>query len=382
MIQNLLTESDVYLRVLAVLGGALGAGLLVHWAVFRVLQRIASSRPGALPLDDLIVQHTRAPFRLLAPLVALYLAHPLVPLEMSADVRVGVSNTLYVFMVVSLAWLFIRLTLVMQQAISRRFDVGVADNLEARKVHTQAVIIRRLLVFGIIILGLSAVLLRFEGFRRLGTGLLASAGIVGIIVGFAAQRTLGNLLAGFQIAITQPIRVDDVVVVEGEWGRIEEITLTYVVVRVWDQRRLVLPISYFLERPFQNWTRTTAEILGTVFLHVDYTVPFDAVRDELHRLLQESPHWDGNVWRLHVTDSTDRTVELRALMSAVDSGTAWELRCEIREKLISFIQREYPQALPVVRASMKGEQPASGGRPPAEPSHDDPPSDKENVRHA
>ena len=229
----------------------------------------------------------------------------------------------------------------------------------ARKVHTQVSILRRILSVGIIILALGAVLMHFDSFRQLGTGLLASAGVVGIIIGFAAQRTLGNLLAGFQIAITQPIRVDDVVVVEGEWGRIEEITLTYVVVRIWDLRRLVLPISYFIETPFQNWTRTSASILGTVFLHVDYTVPVDAVRTELQRLLEASSYWDGEVWRLHVTDTSERTVELRALMSAADSADAFELRAEIREKLIAFLQRTYPDALPRIRAEV--EQPVPAG---------------------
>ncbi len=356
MMDLLLEGGGVLVRALAVFGGAVVLGLVLHWLVFRTLGGIGRRRPGALPFDDLLIEHTRAPLRLLAPLMLVYLALPLATLGLPASTQEIAAHVTYVLLAVTLAWLFVKLTQVVQDAIMRRYDVEIADNLLARKMRTQIGIIRRLIVFVIVFLALSAVLLRFEGFRQLGTGLLASAGIVGIIVGFAAQRTLGNLLAGFQIAITQPIRVDDVVVVEGEWGRIEEITLTYVVVRIWDQRRLVLPISYFIEQPFQNWTRTTAEILGSVYLHVDYTVPFEAVRDELHRLLQESPHWDGSVWRLHVTDATERTVQVRALMSAVDSGTAWELRCEIREKLIAFIQRSYPQSLPVVRAAFNSDQ--------------------------
>jgi small-conductance mechanosensitive channel len=165
----------------------------------------------------------------------------------------------------------------------------------------------------------------------------------------AAQRTIGTFIAGLQIAFTQPIRVDDVVIVENEWGRIEEITLTYVVVKIWDLRRLIVPITYFIEKPFQNWTRVTADILGTVYIYVDHTVGFDAVREELHRILKESKLWDGKVCVLQVTNTTERTVELRALMSAADASTAWSLRCEVREKLIDFIRGKYPQALPKLR---------------------------------
>jgi small-conductance mechanosensitive channel len=178
------------------------------------------------------------------------------------------------------------------------------------------------------------------------------------VVGFAAQKTLGNLLAGIQIAITQPIRIDDVVIVEGEWGRIEEITLTYVVVRIWDLRRLVLPIGYFIEKPFQNWTRVSADILGTVFLYVDYTVPVDAIRAELERIVQGSTDWDGQVCGVQVTDTSPQGIEVRALVSATDASKAWNLRCEVREKLVSFLQREYPGALPKLRGELK-----EGGRP-------------------
>ena len=182
--------------------------------------------------------------------------------------------------------------------------------------------------------------------------MLASAGVAGIVIGFAAQKSLATLLAGFQIALTQPIRIDDVVIVEGEWGRIEEITLTYVVVRIWDLRRLIVPITYFIEQPFQNWTRVSADILGTVFLYVDYNVPVDAVRKELTRLLEASPLWDRKVNVLQVTDSKEGTVELRALASASDAGRAFDLRCDVREKLVAFIQQNYPESLPRLRASL------------------------------
>jgi small-conductance mechanosensitive channel len=189
--------------------------------------------------------------------------------------------------------------------------------------------------------------------RQLGTAMIASAGVAGIVIGFAAQKSLGTLLAGFQIAMTQPIRIDDVVIVEGEWGKIEEITLTYVVVKIWDLRRLVVPITYFIEKPFQNWTRTSADILGTVFLHVDYGVPVGAVREELTRILAASPNWDHKVNVLQVTDAKERTLELRALASSSDASKSWDLRCEMREKLVAFIQDQYPESLPRLRTTFE-----------------------------
>jgi small-conductance mechanosensitive channel len=205
----------------------------------------------------------------------------------------------------------------------------------------------------ITLVGIATALMTFETVRQLGTTILASAGIVSVIVGFAAQRSLGTFLAGFQVAMTQPIRLDDVVIVEGEWGRVEEITLTYVVVKIWDLRRLVLPITYFIEQPFQNWTRVSAELLGTVFLYVDYTVPVDQVREILHDLLQTSRYWDRKVWNLQVTNATERTVELRALMSASDASELWSLRCEIREKLLAEVQARFPGSLPKTRADVR-----------------------------
>jgi len=189
--------------------------------------------------------------------------------------------------------------------------------------------------------------------RKIGTGLLTGVGIGGIIIGFAAQKSLGNLLAGFQIAFTQPIRIDDVVIVEGEWGRIEEITLTYVVVSIWDQRRMILPITYFIEKPFQNWTRVSAELLGTVFLYLDYTIPIQPLRDELSRLLTNHPLWDKRVNVVQVTDNKENLIEVRLLMSARNSGKAFDLRCDVREQMIAFIRTNYPDSLPKNRIEFK-----------------------------
>ena len=216
-------------------------------------------------------------------------------------------------------------------------------------MQTQIRVLGRVLIFVVVLVTVAAVMMAIPSIRHIGVSVFASAGIAGIAVGLAARPALGNLIAGIQIAVTQPIRLDDVVVVEGEWGRIEEIHLTFVVVRIWDLRRLILPISYFIEKPFQNWTRTTADILGTVILHVDYKVPVDAIRAELGRALRESKHWDGKVEVVHVVDCTDRAMQVRLLMSAADSSNAWELRCEMRERLIGYLQREYPESLPRIR---------------------------------
>ena len=205
----------------------------------------------------------------------------------------------------------------------------------------------------VVLVAVASMLMVFDKVRQLGVSLLASAGVVGIILGFAAQKSIATLFAGIQIAITQPIRLDDVVIVEGEWGWIEEITLTYVVVKIWDLRRLIVPVTYFLDSPFQNWTRTSADILGTVFIYADYTVPIDKLRDELKRILDASPLWDKKAWCMQVTNAKEQTLELRALMSARNSPKAWDLRCEVREKLVEFVKANYPDKLPRVRVEME-----------------------------
>jgi small-conductance mechanosensitive channel len=205
------------------------------------------------------------------------------------------------------------------------------------------------LVTLIVFITIAVILLSFENVRKIGAGLLTGVGVGGIIIGFAAQRSLSNFLAGFQIAFTQPIRIDDVLVVEGEWGRVEDITLTYVVLNLWDQRRLILPINYFIEKSFQNWTRTSSDILGTVFLYMDYNIPVDALRKELDRLLDKSDLWDKRVKLIQVTDAKERTIELRVLVSARNSSHAFDLRCYIRENLIKFVKDNYPESLPVNR---------------------------------
>jgi small-conductance mechanosensitive channel len=243
----------------------------------------------------------------------------------------------------------------MKRMFLEKFTTDKENNLRSRKFHTQFNILESVFVVMIIVIAIGAILMLFEEVRKFGISLFASAGVAGIIIGFAAQKFIGAVIAGLQIAITQPIRLDDVVIIEGEWGRIEEITLTYVVVKIWDLRRLVVPSTYFFEKPFQNWTRTSADILGTVFIYTDYHVSFDAMREELTRVLESTPLWDNKVNVLQVTDAKPNGVEVRALMSAKDSPTAWDLRVYVREKLIEFLQKNYPESLPKTRILVQGD---------------------------
>ncbi|WP_339655632.1 mechanosensitive ion channel domain-containing protein [Flavobacterium frigidarium] len=259
------------------------------------------------------------------------------------------------FIIASLSCLLIIVLRRMKQNILKRHDITVEDNLRSRKLHTQINILEKVVIFVIVLITVASILLSFDGIRQIGIGIFASAGVAGIIIGLSAQKVVGALLAGIQIAITQPFRIDDAVLVENEWGWIEEINLTYVVVRIWDKRRLVLPSTYFLEKPFQNWTRTNADIIGTVFLYTDYTIDFEELRTELTRLLDQTPLWDKNVNVLQVTDSKETTIEIRILVSAKNSPTSWDLRVFIREKMISFIQANYPDSLPKTRITLSQE---------------------------
>ncbi len=255
--------------------------------------------------------------------------------------------------IVTLSWLLIRLIKVGEDYVGSRYIINIPDNLYARKVHTQIRVIKKVLVVVVLIISFSTFLMTFEKIRQFGTSLLASAGIVGIILGFAAQKSIATLFAGLQIAITQPFRIDDVVIVENEWGWIEEINLTYIVVRIWDLRRLIVPPSYFIDKPFQNWTRTSASILGTVFIYADYKAPIQSIRNELRRILDNTELWDKKVCNLQITNASSQTIEIRALMSASTSPIAWDLRCLVREKLIVFLQENFPESLPRYRIELE-----------------------------
>jgi small-conductance mechanosensitive channel len=241
--------------------------------------------------------------------------------------------------------------LAVEAMIATRSEIRHYDEYQKRRLLTRVQILRRLMVFVALVIAVAAILLNFQEVRQIGTGLLASAGLAGVIAGFAAQKSLSTIIAGLQIAITQPMRIDDVVVVEGEFGTIEEITLTYAVIRVWDQRRLVVPITYFLEKSFQNWTRSSSDLIGTVFLYADFQIPIDELRTEARRIVEASNLWDTRVFVLQVTDFKSDSVEIRILASAPTAKDLFDLRCEIREKILGFLQQRYPGSFPRVRTT-------------------------------
>ena len=259
-----------------------------------------------------------------------------------------------IMLILTIGWLLIQVVRGLFHYWQKRFDITNPNNLEARKRLTQMSMIERIVIITIAFIFVAIALMTIESVRQLGVSLLASAGVAGIIIGFAAQRSFGQVFSGIQIAFTQPIRLDDVVVIEGEWGRIEEINITYAVVKIWDERRLIVPIDYFLNTPIQNWTRSNSDILGTVFLYVSYDLPLDPLREELARIVKDDPHWDGRVQNIQVTDSKEWYKEIRVLVSSVDSSKNWELRVAVREKLIDYINEHYPGSF----AKITGNNPA------------------------
>lgn len=325
-------------------------GILIKFIIHKVF--ILLSRWWDFILIKSIIKHLRHPVGVFIPLLLFNFS--LVLMQMPAVYRSPIEKALEIALTITFALILMRAINVLEDYFYFKYDLNKENNLKERKIRTQLQFVRKFIVSLIILITAAIILLSFESMRKIGAGLLTGVGIGGIIIGFAAQKSLGNLLAGFQIAFTQPIRIDDVVIVEGEWGKVEEITLTYVVINIWDQRRLILPITYFVEKPFQNWTRVSADLLGTVFLYLDYTIPVEPLRAELTRLLNSSPFWDKRVNVVQVTDSTkDGTIEVRFLMSAASSSKAFDLRCHVREKMIAFIQANYPESLPRKRLEIR-----------------------------
>jgi small-conductance mechanosensitive channel len=366
VLEQLWLGIEPHLLSLGILAAAAAFGVVVAYVITAILRRAAQG--DDMDLFHTVVYRIGGPVRLFVPLVALIVALPLARLP--EGTLTFADHALKILMILDVSWFAIRVIAAGEATLLARYPLTVENNLKARKVHTQIRVLRRVVTVVLAILGISAILISFDSVRQLGTTILASAGVVGIVIGIAAQRTLGLIIAGLQVALAQPIRIDDVVIVENEWGWIEEITLTFVVVKIWDQRRMVLPITYFIDKPFQNWTRRSAELLGTVYLYTDYTLPVQELREELRRLLSESDRWDRKVAVLQVTGATEGTVELRALMSAQSSPVLWELRCEIREKLLDYLQREHPESLPRTRAELVQDSPARTESTGAENSSD------------
>lgn len=337
--QNFSIENELLYSILLSLLVIVGGFVVSIW-LFKLIKRILRNHKN--PAYRKIASIIQYPFKIFIILIALSILKS--QLELVEDI--DLHQFFYLLFLGVATWLIVAVVKSVKHILLSGFDLENADNLKARKIHTQVRVLERIVIFLVIFISFSLALLSFDPIKEIGVSLLASAGIAGIILGFAAQKSISMLLAGFQIAMTQPIRLDDVVIVEGEWGKVEEITLTYVVVAIWDKRRLIVPVNYFIEKPFQNWTRQTAEIIGSVFIYVDYGFPVDKLRAFMDEALKKNPFWDGKVNVLQVTDCTPQSMELRALASAKDSSSAWDLRVQMREDLIGFIRENFPDYLP------------------------------------
>lgn len=271
---------------------------------------------------------------------------------LGAAAAAGVHHAAVVFLVIAVGWLIIAATGVARRVVEQRYRMDVADNLAARSINTKFRVLTRVLVLLVTIFTTGVVLMTFPSIRAVGAGLLASAGVAGLVVGLSARPFVETALASIQIALTEPINIDDVLIVEGEWGRVEEIRATYVVVRIWDDRRLVIPLSYFLEQPFQNWTRRTANITGVVSVTVDYRTPVDAVRAAIKPVIESHAKFDGRFWNVQITDADARGMTLRILCTAADASNAWDLRCDVREALIAWLNEHHSECLPRARAEL------------------------------
>ncbi len=344
----------------------LGALVIVLGALVlhRVLRPLALRLARFSVLLTSVVKRIDRPTRWAMPLMGLLVGAQGVP--ESVPGIAGIQHWLGVLTILALAWVGVAAIRGAAAGVAALHPADVEDNLNARRIQTQTKVLSRIASSAVMLTALAFVLMTFPKARQLGTSLLASAGIAGLVVGLAAKSVFGNLLAGLQIAMAQPMRLDDVLIIEGEWGRVEEITATYVVLRIWDERRLIIPLQWFIEHPFQNWTRTSSSILGSVMLWVDYTLPVAQIRAKAEAMCKASAHWDGRVCGVQVVEATERTMQLRILVSARDSGKAFDLRCELREGLIAYIQKEFPQSLPRVRALVESE--AAPTAPSVQPS--------------
>src|SRR5882757_6848803 len=336
----------------------------LHFVLVRLLRKKQSGE-SSTPMPGLgLVRHLGKPARAIFIITCLFFVLPFIP-QVSGDLHTDIAQVLAVAEVLSLGWLASGAVYVLQNLLLRRYDIHAEYNVQARRIHTQFQLFRRAVLTLIGVVTLGAMLWTFHDDRiwKAGTGLLASAGLASLVLATAAKSTASNFLAGMQIALTEPIRIDDVVVVQGEWGRIEEINSTYVVVKIWDLRRLVVPLTYFIENSFQNWTRESSEIMGTAFLYVDYTVPVQELREKLLDICRESSLWDEKVCGLQVTDVKERVIELRCLMSSRNSSDNFDLRCLVREEMIAYIRERHPDALPKTRfaALPDGPTPVAAG---------------------
>ncbi|OKK19189.1 mechanosensitive ion channel protein [Streptomyces sp. CB00455] len=354
---------DHVLRPVTVIGGSLAVTLLAGWLLDLLLRRIDARHPET-PLWGLL-RRCRLPFRLALCTVLLrssYREAGILPRH-----PVGVGRALTLVLIASAAWLLVGIATAVVDAAYARYAAGAPDRARVRRVRTQVTLIQRVVTAVVVAVAIASMLLTFPAMRAVGASLLASAGVLGIVAGIAAQSALGNLFAGLQIAFGDTVRIGDTVVVDKEWGTVEEITLTFLTVRTWDERRITMPVSYFTAKPYENWSRGGAQMTGTVFWHLDHSAPIALMREQLGHVLGEIPEWDGRGAGLAVTDTTPNTVQVRAVVTAKDADDVWTVRCAVRERLITWLVAHHPYALPRIATS-----PALPAPPPGEPAHPGP----------
>ncbi|GAA2234782.1 mechanosensitive ion channel [Streptomyces amakusaensis] len=334
------------LRPLIVIGGSVVLTLFVGWLVDLLLRR-ADARHPETPLWGLL-RRCRVPLRVVLLTALLRGSYRQAEIAALVPYRRGIGQLLTLVLIGASAWLVVKIATAVVESVYSRYAATTRDPARLRRVRTQVTLIQRVVIAVVGVVAVSAMLLTFPAMRTVGTSMLASAGVLGIVAGIAAQSTLGNLFAGLQIAFGDMVRIGDTVVVDGEWGTVEEITLTFLAVRTWDERRITMPVSYFTSKPFENWSRGGVQMTGTVFFHLDHSAPVPLMREKLHRIVEECPAWDGRDWSLAVTDTTPTTIQVRAVVTAKDADDIWTVRCAVREQLVAWLHEHHPYALPKV----------------------------------
>lgn len=349
---------DSSLHVLIAALVAVVLALLVHRVSVSVVLRLTRS----MPVLNQTARQCRAPAQVLLPLMALQAIWQGAPDSFALIAGIRHANGLLILF--TLTWMGLRAVRGVAQGIIGLYPLNVEDNLQARGIHTQTRMLARTAMLIIVVAGLALMLMTFPGARQIGASLLASAGVFGLVAGIAARPIFSNLIAGLQIALAQPFRIDDVLIIQGEWGRVEEITGTYVVLKIWDERRLIIPLQWFIEHPFQNWTRNNAQIIGTVFLWVDYRMPLAPLREAARLACEAAPEWDQRLCLLQVVDAGERSMQLRVLVTSGNSSLNWDLRCKVREALVDCMQRDWPEHLPLMRAEVGARSGGAAGAVP------------------
>lgn len=340
-------EMDTFLRPVLFIGGTLVVTLIAGWLLDLLLRR-ADARHPETPLWGLL-RRCRVPFQMVLCTSLLRGSHRRAGIL--PDHSFGVGRSLTLVLIASVAWLAVRIATAAVDTMYARYAAVTQDDARVRRVRTQVTLIQRVVTAVVVVVAVAAMLLTFPPMRTVGASMLASAGVLGIVAGIAAQSSLGNLFAGLQIAFGDTVRIGDTVVVDEEWGKVEEITLTFLTVRTWDERRITMPVSYFTSKPYENWSRGGAQMTGTVFWHLDHSAPVDLMRDQLQAILKDIPEWDGRSASLVVTDTTPHTVQVRAVVTAKDADDIWTVRCAVRERLITWLLTHHPYALPRITTS-------------------------------